>query len=110
MFNAVLSPADERIFGILSRLDFMRSFYLAGGTGCALQIGHRRSHDFDFFSRTEFEIFSVQNALRNLGRFVADYTDAGTLVGRLENSKISLFHYAYPLLEEGADHLAQVRQ
>lgn len=29
-----------------------QGFYLAGGTALALQIGHRESHDFDFFSRT----------------------------------------------------------
>jgi len=29
-----------------------QGFYLAGGTALALQIGHRQSHDFDFFSQT----------------------------------------------------------
>ncbi len=104
MFGTVLSPAAERTLQVLSRQDFMKPFYLAGGTGCALHIGHRRSHDFDFFSRSEFEIFPIQNALRNLGRFVADYSDAGTLVGRLDDTKISLFHYAYLLLEEAVDY------
>ncbi len=83
----------------------MSPFYLAGGTGCALHIGHRRSGDFDFFTQTEFEIFPLQNTLRNLGRFVADYSGAGTLVGRLGDTKISLFHYGYPLLEEAVDYL-----
>jgi len=105
MFGTVLSPAAERTLRTLSQQDFMKPFYLAGGTGCALHIGHRRSHDFDFFSRAEFEIFPIQNALRNLGRFVADYSDAGTLVGRLDDTKISLFHYAYSLLEEAVDYM-----
>lgn len=83
----------------------MKSFYLAGGTGCALHIGHRRSQDFDFFSPAEFELLPVQNALRNLGHFTADYSDAGTLVGRFENTKIGLFRYAYPLLEDPVDYL-----
>jgi hypothetical protein len=30
-------------------------FYLAGGTGLALQIGHRISEDFDFFTDRRFE-------------------------------------------------------
>jgi hypothetical protein len=29
---------------------FKKDFYLAGGTGLALQLGHRKSYDFDFFS------------------------------------------------------------
>jgi hypothetical protein len=105
MFDAVLGLTAKRTLQVLSRQDFMKQFYLAGDTGCALYIGHRRSHDFDFFSPTKFEIFPIQNALRNQGRFVADYSDAGTLVGRLDDTKISLFHYAYPLIGEAADYL-----
>jgi hypothetical protein len=105
MFKAVLSPHAERTLRSLAKQDFLNPFYLAGGTGCALHIGHRRSQDFDFFTQTGFEIFPLQNALRNLGRFVTDYSAAGTLVGRLDDTKISLFHYAYPLLEEAVDYL-----
>jgi hypothetical protein len=105
MHSTVLSPAAEKTLRVLSQQDFMRLFYLAGGTGCALHIGHRRSHDFDFFSPTEFEIFPIQNTLRNQGRFVADYSDAGTLVGRFNDTKTSLFHYPYPLIGEAEDYL-----
>jgi ABC-type tungstate transport system permease subunit len=30
------------------------NFYLAGGTGLALQLGHRKSLDLDFFSEKKF--------------------------------------------------------
>ncbi|HPW18820.1 MAG TPA: nucleotidyl transferase AbiEii/AbiGii toxin family protein [Candidatus Aminicenantes bacterium] len=105
MFETVLSPPAAKTLKLLSQEDFLKSFYLAGGTGCALHIGHRRSQDFDFFSQADFEIFSLQIVLRNLGRFVADYSDAGTLVGRLDGTKISLIHYAYPLLEEATCYM-----
>ncbi len=36
-------------------------WYLAGGTGLALQLGHRRSHDLDFFAPALFaEELAVQ--------------------------------------------------
>jgi hypothetical protein len=105
MFQTVLEAGVEKTLQTLSRQDFLRSFYLAGGTACALHIGHRRSRDFDFFSRAEFEVFAIQNALRNQGRFVIDYSDSNTLVGRFDGIKISLFHYAYPLLEDTVDFL-----
>ncbi len=105
MFETVLSPAAEATYRSLCRQDFMGPFYLAGGTGCALHLGHRRSQDFDFFTAVEFEIFPLQNALRNVGRFVADYSGAGTLVGRFDGTKISLFLYSYPLLEETVAYL-----
>jgi len=105
MFDSVLTSAVKKTLDVLSRQDFMRPFYLAGGTGCALHLGHRRSKDLDFFSPAEFDPVSIQNALRNLGRFTADYSEAGTLVGRFDEMKISLFHYAYPLIGEAVHGL-----
>ena len=43
--EAITSNAKK----IFQKLDNFSSFYLAGGTGLALQIGHRISVDFDFF-------------------------------------------------------------
>ena len=57
-------------------------FYLAGGTALALQIGHRRSVDLDFFSPTE-DIPSVRAVLENvLDPFHATLADSawGNLV------------------------------
>lgn len=45
-------PVDEDVLGILRLLgktEVGRRFYLAGGTGLALQLGHRRSNDLDYF-------------------------------------------------------------
>src|SRR3989338_4815937 len=36
--------------GVFSRLSQFEVFYLAGGTGLALQLGHRVSVDFDLFN------------------------------------------------------------
>jgi len=105
MFQTVLEAGAEKALRTLSHQDFMGSFYLAGDTGCSLHIGHRRSLDLDFFSPTGFEIFPVQNTLRNQGRFVIDYSDSSTLVGRFDGTKISLFHYAYPLIGDTIDFL-----
>ncbi len=35
---------------LLLKCNNFSNFYLAGGTGLALQIGHRKSIDFDFFT------------------------------------------------------------
>lgn len=48
--------ADPGMLQLSKRLEFLKefSFYLAGGTGLALQMGHRKSFDLDFFSSKEF--------------------------------------------------------
>ena len=49
MFRQILTGAQQTVLELLSRIPEVRTFYLAGGTGLALQLGHRRSEDFDFF-------------------------------------------------------------
>jgi len=48
---------DKKRLDILPKLAFLKNegFYLAGGTGLALQIGHRDSIDFDFFIEKDFD-------------------------------------------------------
>lgn len=46
----ILDILDEKRKNLLPLFkEFKDEFYLAGGTGLALQIGHRESEDFDFF-------------------------------------------------------------
>lgn len=45
-----LTTKTKAAYHLVSKLPFISTFYLAGGTGLALQIGHRFSTDLDFFS------------------------------------------------------------
>ena len=67
----IFNKNTENVLKLLSKMDWVKNFYLAGGTGLALQIFHRKSLDFDFFSyknklyfvdreeiKTEFKKFS----------------------------------------------------
>lgn len=80
-----------------------RSFYLAGGTALALQLGHRRSIDLDFFSaedelmdKTRREIVSVleQQAVVEVREDVV-----GNLLLNLNGLSVGFFSYGYRLLE-----------
>ncbi len=50
----ILDAKRRAMCGPLSALK--NTFYLAGGTGLALQCGHRISEDFDFFTEQAFDI------------------------------------------------------
>jgi len=84
---------------MLSRWPPLPDFYLTGGTAIALQIGHRISNDLDFFGQNEFRHQDHTRSLKALGRFIVDYTDANTLVGRLNEVKVGFFHCPYQLLK-----------
>jgi len=56
---------DEKRLGMVAKLrPFKKNFYLAGGTALALQIGHRTSMDFDFFSTVDFNHADVLDLSR----------------------------------------------
>jgi hypothetical protein len=50
-FTKVLDQNRQNTFAQLGQI--ADGWYLAGGTALALQIGHRVSYDFDFFSQTK---------------------------------------------------------
>ena len=45
-----LTPETQQAFHLAATLPFLNRYYLAGGTGLALHLGHRLSVDLDFFS------------------------------------------------------------
>jgi len=82
----------------LKTTGFIKDFYLAGGTGLAIQILHRLSLDLDFFSKKEINTKSLILQLKELGEFNLEKEDWQTIHGNLKNTKVSFFYYPYPLL------------
>jgi len=94
----ILPEQQKCLFNNLLKQDWIRSFYLAGGTALALHIGHRQSIDFDFFTQNEFDSSAIIQKLQGIGSFdLFDQSD-DTINGSLNNVKISFFRYSYPLL------------
>jgi hypothetical protein len=96
----VLSATQRRVLEVLGPVLDRRGFYLAGGTALALQLGHRRSIDFDWFSTEriggpELLVASLRDEgipLR-IGQIAA-----GTVHGRIAGVRVTLLEYKYPLV------------
>ena len=71
---------------------------LAGGTGLALQFGHRLSEDFDFFRTEGFHPGRMHEALHALGSYETALEDASSLVVMLDKVKLSFFQVRDPFL------------
>jgi hypothetical protein len=54
MHDEILTSTQKRVLRKLAPLATKNGFYLASGTGLALQLGHRQSIDFDYFNAKEF--------------------------------------------------------
>jgi len=96
----VLPENQLRLFEMLSSQSFLNDFYLAGGTCLALQIGHRRSIDFDFFIPADFETHTIVNKLTNIGSYQRDNEEKNTINGSLNGVKISFFGYRYKIIDD----------
>jgi nucleotidyltransferase AbiEii toxin of type IV toxin-antitoxin system len=80
--------------------DFHRQvpWILAGGTGLALQLGHRVSLDLDFFREDGFDSDALRLGLGQLGRLEIQAQDADTLHTRFEGVRLSYLRAEAPFL------------
>lgn len=93
---------DEKRQALLPALGaFKKDFYLAGGTALALQIGHRVSVDFDFFTEEDFRTEELYERVQNMfGEVVRTQESHNTLSIVTQNDvRMSFMKYRYPLLD-----------
>lgn len=95
-----LAKATALVLDKLSTLHNIEQFYLAGGTACALHLGHRFSHDLDFFSEKTFNHLSMVDDLSKLGNYQSSILEEETILGLLDGVKISFFRYRYSLISK----------
>lgn len=100
--EAVLPDGWLAVAGELAKTGVLSEFYLAGGTGLALQLGHRVSVDLDLFTERHFEPRAVRDALRHSGGFRLDQIAEGTLHAEVGGVRLTFLRYDYPLLFEAA--------
>ena len=94
----VVDAGVERTLRILYNVPILTSFYLAGGTGLALRLGHRRSVDLDFFLGEDFNEDYVLQKLQHLEGFAIIAKEPGTIYANIRKTKVSFIAYAYPIL------------
>lgn len=110
---SVLPEEQQRIFSCLKEKEWIREFYLAGGTALALQYKHRESVDFDFFSDKDFTNDQVLSHLKQIGNTEILSEEKNKLHIIVNGVQLSFLGYKYKIINntinEGhikiADHL-----
>ena len=98
MYLEFLPEDTKNVLFLFGKEMFIKDFYLAGGTGLALQIGHRISGDLDFFAPKQFDENLLIQKLSALGKFQLEKKSEQSVIGILNDVKISFLGYKYPLL------------
>ena len=94
----VLPPDADQTLTLLSAQPALKEFYLAGGTGLALQFGHRTSVDLDFFSSDRFSEDTLLSNLQQIPRITVIEKAPETVHLHIGTTKVSLLGYHYPAL------------
>jgi hypothetical protein len=92
---------DRQALDLLNRLltnPQLKHFALAGGTGLALQIGHRLSYDLDLFNSDDFNPEIILQGLSNQFQVKLIQSEINTLNLVIDDIKVDLLAYKYPLL------------
>jgi hypothetical protein len=90
----VLTDNQRALLPLVRR--FRRSFYLVGGTAIALHIGHRRSVDFDLFTRRTLAKSRIRSVLDEYAfpwRRIHEESDQFHIL--CHGVKITFFSYPY---------------
>jgi len=97
MFKDVLTDNQLKLSPLIQQ--YAKDFYLAGGTAIALQIGHRRSIDFDLFTDKPFDAMKITRIIkRNKHRIDAtleETTDELTMI--IDGVKITFLQYPFAI-------------
>ncbi len=98
MHDNALTAEAKKLFPHFVKFE---EFYLVGGTALALQIGHRVSVDFDFFSEEELSSSILPKIKRVFadGSLAITYRSEDQLDVLINNIKTTFLHYPYPLIE-----------
>jgi len=96
----ILSPKQRRTLRLLGPEVTARGFYLAGGTALALQLGHRRSVDFDWFLEGRIsDPLLLAREIQETVPLVTTRIEPRTLFGTVSGVRVSFFEFRYPMLE-----------
>jgi hypothetical protein len=104
MFENTLSSNSLKFIKEIKSDSLPNDSYLGGGTAIALQIGHRKSLDLDFFTQTQFNETQWQQKLEEDIGFDLIQKDWQTLVGSVQDIKFSLFYYKHALIDKTKDY------
>ena len=100
MHPEILTASQSKVLRKLGPLATERGFYLAGGTALALQLGHRRSRDFDWFCRKRrLDPNALAEDLSNHGRLTSKEIATRTLHCKVDRVPVSFLSYPYRSLE-----------
>lgn len=93
-----LEALDNNTRSVWDACAFLQDFYLAGGTALALQIGHRKSVDLDFFSSEPIKKTLLKTIEEKFAKIAPLVKSKDELTILINDVKVTFLHYPFALL------------
>jgi hypothetical protein len=96
IYPEILSTKQQQLLPLIKI--FSNKFYLVGGTAIALQLGHRRSIDFDLFSFDKIDQRKIRNLIvknHKIEKVIIDSKDEYTLI--VDGVKLTFLKYPFKI-------------
>ncbi len=97
MFKEILTKEQIELIPLIK--EFSKDYYMVGGTAIALQIGHRRSIDFDLFTKQNLKRKQIKNIIESSAYTTTDiiYESSEQMHIIINGVKATFFQYPYEI-------------
>jgi hypothetical protein len=99
LFPNAIAPETLGLISSLQEKEYLKDFYLAGGTALALYWGHRKSIDIDLFCDSGFDAGYLLEEIQQNFTFELFFTAPNTLKGAINKIKVDLIAHRYPYIK-----------
>lgn len=100
MYNTeAVNPTTLGLLKQLQEKPYLQGFPLAGGTGLAIYLGHRKSEDIDLFSNRNFDVARLLENLQQDFEIDLLFTDKNTLKGIISGVNVDILAHRYPAID-----------
>jgi predicted nucleotidyltransferase component of viral defense system len=94
-------PDTLELLKALAQAPILGNMRLVGGTALALQYGHRRSVDLDFFGQTTESVEELTEALKECSEDLTLLSASKTIRAyKMRDVKVDVVNYNYPWIDE----------
>jgi hypothetical protein len=103
METKIFTEKQKSIFSTLHKIEVIKHFYIGNGAGLAIQIGHRKINEINFYTTENKYSNYLKNALLKFKSTKVIYEDSKNISFFFENNLVHFSEHPYPLLSPVQD-------
>lgn len=104
LYTEAVDHSTLELLKSLQSKEYLKGFYLAGGTALALYNGHRRSLDIDLFSDFAFDAAAMLENLSQDYQYSLMFSAPNTLKGIIDETNVDIIAHRYKMTGEPVMH------